>query len=368
MNAAGKKLEKYQELVAISYGFSSTLDLDNLVYLILQGGMRITETTTGVLFLFDHQDQQLHYQIATNLDHLFSPGAVVPLDSSVAGWIYSHRVPYQITHADNRPHNLNFIEVAANQKIRDLLGVPLLHKEKIVGVLEVMNKPGGVFTKLDEEMLMILSTQAAVSIENLRLFQQSDLISEFVHEIRTPLAAISTATYLLQRQQITPEARDQIVQNIHLETQRLSALATSFHELAKLESGRAHFTFTVIDVMELFDECVAQVQTKADEKHIQIIIQDPVDILPFRGDREKIKQVILNLLSNAIKFNRPEGSIILGAMVNDGEMLLSIADTGMGIPAHAISDIFQKFIRFHTIEGQALGTGLSLAICKEIVE
>ena len=85
------------------------------------------------------------------------------------------------------------------------------HQEQVVGVLEVLNKDNGKFTDIDEDMLIVMGAQAAVAIENTRLFQQSDLISEFVHELRTPLASLSTATYLLLRPEISHEQREQIL-------------------------------------------------------------------------------------------------------------------------------------------------------------
>jgi len=97
-------------------------------------------------------------------------------------------------------------------------------KNKIVGVLEVLNKPQGRFTDEDESMLLVLGAQAAVAIENARLFQQSDLISEFVHELRTPLSSFGTASYLLLRPELPQERRDQIIHNIHNETMRLNAM------------------------------------------------------------------------------------------------------------------------------------------------
>jgi GAF domain-containing protein len=91
------------------------------------------------------------------------------------------------------------VEAVTGLTTQSCLGIPLITKNKVVGVLEALNKHKGKFTDADESMLLVLGAQAAVAIENARLFQQSDLISEFVHELRTPLSSLSTATYLLLR-------------------------------------------------------------------------------------------------------------------------------------------------------------------------
>jgi signal transduction histidine kinase len=95
-----------------------------------------------------------------------------------------------------------------------------------------------------------------------------------------------------------------------------------------------------------------------------------LDVLPklsFEADYDKIKQVVLNLLSNAIKYNRPNGSITVRAEKAVGEVILSIADTGIGIPEKSLPNLFQKFYRVRSAEGKAIGTGLGLSICKQIV-
>jgi GAF domain-containing protein len=121
------------------------------------------------------------------------------------------------------------------------MGVPLITKDKVIGVLEVLNKQEGEFSEADEDLLTVLGAQAAVAIENSRLFQQSDLIAEFVHELRNPLASINTASYLLLRPEISPEQARQIISNIQSETMRLTTLTSSFLDLARLESGRVQF-------------------------------------------------------------------------------------------------------------------------------
>jgi signal transduction histidine kinase len=240
-------------------------------------------------------------------------------------------------------------------------------KNKIVGVLEALNKPKGKFTDTDESMLVVLGAQAAVAIENARLFQQSDLISEFVHELRTPLSSLSTATYLLLRPEMSQDQRNQIINNIHSETMRLNSLASSFLDLARLESGRVQFRKTRFSIADMFYECKDVMSSKALESNIQIRVESPEGQPLLDADRDKIKQVLLNLLSNAIKYNRPNGTVMLHAEVAEKEMALYVQDTGLGIPDESLPHLFQKFYRVREHESRVAGTGLGLSICKQII-
>jgi signal transduction histidine kinase len=248
-----------------------------------------------------------------------------------------------------------------------LLGVPLITKDKIVGVLEAINKQEGNFTEADEDLLLVLGAQAAVAIENTRLFQQSDLIAEFVHELRTPLASIGTSTYLLLRPEISQEQREQMVYSIHSETLRLNALASTFLDLARLESGRVQFHLAQFDLLPLLEECRQVMQSKADESQVTIGIEVPAEFPQVEADRDKLKQVVLNLLSNAIKYNCPNGRITLRAAMGSPCWTLSVSDTGLGIPDKSLPHLFEKFYRVRAYEGKAPGTGLGLSICKQIV-
>ena len=364
-----QRLDSYLRLIDISRDLASTLDLDVLLDRIVQAAADITAAEAASILLYDNTARQLYFQVATNIDEPTMRGLVVHLEGSIAGWIVTNRKPVRIddVHADSR--HFDDIEQTTGVPTKSILGIPLITKNKLVGVLESINKNEGKFTVGDENLLTVLGAQAAVAIENARLFQQSDLISEFVHELRTPLASLSTATYLLLRPEMSREQQEQIVNNIHSETLRLNALASSFLDLARLESGRVQFRKSIFNIMDLLHECSDVMSSKADDDHIQIRVIEPEGPTLLEADRDKIKQVILNLLSNAIKYNRKNGSIILKTDTQEErELIISVQDTGVGIPEDAVGHLFEKFYRVRENESKAAGTGLGLSICKQIVQ
>jgi signal transduction histidine kinase len=363
-----ERLDSYLRLIDISRDLASTLDLDVLLDRIVQAAADITSAEAASILLYDNTSRQLYFQVATNMDEPMMRGLVVPLEGSIAGWIVTNQKPLRIDDVHEDSRHFGDIEETTGYQIQSILGIPLITKNKVVGVLEVLNKNDGTFTSGDQNLLTVLGAQAAVAIENARLFQQSDLISEFVHELRTPLASLSTATYLLLRPEMSREQQEQIVNNIHNETLRLNSLASSFLDLARLESGRVQFRKSTFDIMDLLHECSDVMESKAEEDHIQIRVIHPEGPTLIEADRDKLKQVILNLLSNAIKYNRPNGSIILKTEPQVHATVISVQDTGVGIPEDAVGHIFEKFYRVRENEAKVPGTGLGLSICKQIVQ
>jgi two-component system phosphate regulon sensor histidine kinase PhoR len=168
------------------------------------------------------------------------------------------------------------------------------------------------------------------------------------------------------RPEISREQSQRILNGIHDESLRLNALATTFLDLARLESGRVSYTKSEFDLRRLYEDCRDVMQGKADEQGVQFVIVSPEGNLPVHADRDKIKQVLINLISNGIKYNRPNGTLSLEGEQADGEVIIRVSDTGVGILASAIPRLFAKFYRLKATE-KITGTGLGLSIVRQSV-
>ncbi len=361
-----KLLNRYKRLIETTIDLASTLDLNTLLNRIIDVAKDIAEADVASILLYDSASRQLYFQVATNMDPLMR-GLAVPMDS-IAGWILINRQPVRIEDVSKDKRHFGTVAKVISYETRSLIGVPLITKDKVIGVLEVINKIDGGFNETDQELLTVIGAQAAIAIENTRLFQQSDHIAEFVHELRTPLASLSTATYLLLQPAISSEQSKQIISNIHNETIRLNMLASSYLDLARLESGRVQFQKTTFPANLLFEECKTSMQPKADEQQISIELEIPEGMPDVEGDRDKLKQVLINLLSNAVKYNRPGGKIVISACWDSKTWQIRVTDNGYGIPEKSLPNLFQKFYRVKGMETKVGGTGLGLSICKEILQ
>jgi signal transduction histidine kinase len=295
-------------------------------------------------------------------------GLVVPVESSIAGEIITQRKPIVVMDVETNPRHFDRIGKELDIQTQSLLGIPLIAKDKVIGVLEVINKIDGEFSQDDEELLGAFGSQAAIAIQNAHLFQQSDLVSEMVHELRTPLASINTAAYLLKRPEISQGQRTQIAGTIQSEAGRLSEMVTSFLDLARLESGRSQFKVEQVNLETIIDETIEVMQGTVTEKGLKLekSIKQPLPLI--EGDKDKLLQVGINLVSNAVKYNRPNGTITIGAEAGDNQVCFSVADTGMGMLPEHVESLFNRFYRVPGSENVAQGTGLGLTIVKKIVE
>jgi len=361
-------ISRYQRFIEISLDLASTLDLMTLLNRIIEVAAELSDAHTASIILYDEIKRSLYFQASTDMDENTTRGIDIPLEGSIAGWVVTNRKPVIIDDARADSRHMSTFEDITHYPTQTLLGVPLIAKDKDIGVLEVINKRKGSFTESDQEILLVLAAQAAVAIQNSRLFQQSDLISELVHEIRTPLSSMNTASYILQKSDVSEKQRVKLANAIQMETIRLNEMISSFLDLARLESGRVTFVMTTFDLNLLIRECLTVFQDRAEEKQIKLDYQTPTLDIPTRADRDKIKQVILNLLSNAIKYTPPGGSVILNAAKANNEVKISVTDSGIGIPEEALGHLFEKFYRVKSAEGIAPGTGLGLSISKKIVE
>jgi len=362
------QISRYKKIISISNDLASTLDLDILLKRIVEAAVELTNAEAASILLYDERLERLYFQTASQYDDPLLRGLDVPVEGSIAGWIVKNRQPIIIHDAKKDDRLYQQIGKSLGLLTKSLLGVPLIAKDKVSGVLEAINKRQGRFSSEDQESLMTLGAQAAVAIENSRLFQQFDLISEFVHELRTPLASLRTATHLLTHPEISDEKREQLARNIQRETMRLAEMSSDFLSVARLESGRSQFQLDEFDLRELLNECFQLIIDQAEESGLFCNVEIPADLPRFTGDCDKLKQAVLNLLSNAIKYTPAGGKVLLEAEAGPEEISIAIHDTGIGIPAKYLDRLFSKFFRAPGSERMAQGTGLGLSIVKRIIE
>jgi len=199
---------------------------------------------------------------------------------------------------------------------------------------------------------------------------KSDFLSSMSHELRTPLNAVLGFAQLIESspQTMTPAQKlsiDQILKaGWHLLT-----LINEILDLAIIESGKASMSIEPVSLHLVLQDCHAMIEPLAQKRGIQMTFPNDEHGFCVRADRTRLKQVIINLLSNAIKYNRANGAVILQCAVSGKNRIrISVEDTGAGLSAEQLAQLFQAFNRLGREAGTEEGSGIGLVVTKQLVE
>jgi PAS domain S-box-containing protein len=202
---------------------------------------------------------------------------------------------------------------------------------------------------------------------------KSEFLSNMSHELRTPLTAIIGFSQVLAEQYFGElnEKQTEYVNDILESGEHLLSLINDILDLAKIEAGKDELELSRFNVKELLESSLVMIKEKALKHSINLETQitSELDHLIITADRRKVKQIVFNLLSNAAKFTPDDGTITLGARREGSELIISVADTGIGIGSEDQKKIFGEFYQVQSgLTDKTPGTGLGLPLSKRMVE
>ena len=199
---------------------------------------------------------------------------------------------------------------------------------------------------------------------------KTEFLSSMSHELRTPLNSILGFSQLLETDTSAPlnKIQQENLSYIRDGGEHLLILINQVLELSKIEEGKLEVSFQDVKPAEIINECIPLLQSQADKMGVQFKLKIHSDVV-IRADRVLLKQVILNLVSNAIKYNQLEGSVTVALQtIANGNVRITVTDTGLGIPEDKQSEIFTAFSRLGKERSVIEGTGIGLIITKRIIE
>jgi len=200
---------------------------------------------------------------------------------------------------------------------------------------------------------------------------RSEFVAQASHELRTPLSSIRATLEMLEEGDLDdPDAQAEMLAIASEEADRLARLVDDMLDISRIEAGVARPTIERIDLGGLAAEVVEGLQAAADRRDLRLELHVEGDGLIVEGDRAMLATVIGNLVGNAVKYV-PEGeriSVEVAAEDLTRSVVVTVTDTGLGIPPEDLPRIFDKFYRVRRYERRARGTGLGLDLCRNIVE
>jgi two-component system phosphate regulon sensor histidine kinase PhoR len=195
-----------------------------------------------------------------------------------------------------------------------------------------------------------------------------EFIGNVSHELRSPLAAIKAIVETLEDGAINDkETASDFLTRVHDEVDRMTQMVTELTELSRIETGRAELKREPVNIKTLIEDVLARISPQAERQGVALLTELHPDLSEVSADRERIQQVVTNLVHNAIKFTPPGGKAVVSAVPEADSMVVSVADTGIGIAREHLPRVFERFFKADTSRSGG-GTGLGLAIAKHIVE
>jgi K+-sensing histidine kinase KdpD len=383
LKKAQKRINQIELVNRVSRNLSFTLDLKEMLDSAAQAIRKQFQYFEVMIFLMDHETQELELAAEAGEYHDFLPkGYRQHVSQGIIGWVASNGRYLLANDVRKEPRYLAY----SYQDTSSELAAPITIDGVVVGVLNIEDNKTNAFDEADVLVAQILCDQIGGAIKNARLFEEikranerlvehDQLKTEFVsivsHDFRTPLSTIMLAAKSLLREE-DPSASKRYREYLNIivdQAGKLSKLAEDTLSIAKIESGQLTYQFKIVNVEAVIKDAIAT--AKLSSRHS---IEYAVDLNAsfVRGDQAKLRQVLTNLISNAVKYSPGGGKIVARAELNPeapDEVIFSVADQGIGIPADQVGKLFQKFSRVDTGKAKEIrGTGLGLWICAEIIK
>jgi signal transduction histidine kinase len=380
-----RRIGYLERIVKVSQILNSTLHLEPLLQIIIQPATELTDTESCSILLIDKNTKELRFAemsggVTDELKRLS-----VPLENSIAGWVVSKERPLLIRDAKNDSRWHRGVDESTAFETKSILGIPLKVRDKVIGVLEVINKRDEAgFNQDDIQIATTLGAHAAIAIENARLLDElqqaygdlseidrikGDFVSIASHELRTPLAVIlGYASFL--RDDVTGQASEQleIVLNSAI---HLRSLIDDMVNLRHIQTGELQVERTIFSLRQLVAEVVKEFSELVEGKQQIMTTRFVPNDTPLNidADQQKLYLILANLISNAIKFSNEGGRIHINVELKGYEYWINIIDTGIGIAKDEYNRIFDQFYQSEpSLTRKYQGMGVGLSITKGMVE
>ncbi len=307
-------------------------------------------------------------RMAAILSHMGDGIFVVDGDSKVT--IMNRAAERILRLSDHEAVGRTFVEVVRDYELDAILQRCLSTGEQQTGTVELGPQKkflGVIATPLEDEAGCLLLLQDLTELRRLETVRR-DFVANISHELRTPIASLKALAETLEEGAVEdPSVAKDFLGKINVEVDRLTQMVEELGELSRIESGEVPLQKAPFDIAEAIEQAAGRLKAQADRAGLSLTIDVPSLLPQVLGDRNRAEQVLGNLIHNAIKFTPPGGAINVAAKAEGSHMLVSIADTGVGIPADDLPRIFERFYKADKARAGG-GTGLGLAIAKHIVE
>jgi signal transduction histidine kinase/CheY-like chemotaxis protein len=400
--------------------FSSTLDLDDVLCIILEEVRRLLGVAASSIWLLDPETEMLICQQATGHMSESLRGWRLPLGEGIAGWVVRNDQSLIVPDALVDSRHFHGVREQTGLPLRSILAAPMRARGGVIGVVQVLDTAVDRFDQAELVLLESLTASAASAVENARLYEQAQqeiaertraeralqeeraslaqrvaertaelsaanaelahaarLKDEFLaamsHELRTPLNGILGLSEALQEEVYGPlnDRQRHSLHTIEESGRRLFDLVNGILDIAKIEAGKLELRMGAVAVRSVCEASLRTVEQPAADKRLKVSFSMDSRVTSIQADHRRVQQILVSLLSNAVKFTPEDGAIGLEVEGDvEGEVVrLTVWDTGIGISQEEMGRLFQPFVQLDSsLSRHHAGTGLGLALVRRLTE
>jgi signal transduction histidine kinase len=372
----GEQLRAITYLQNLSLRLNVSLSLDEILDAIIEAAMAICRAdraaisylnSNGELLIMRHRGLSEEYLKRRSLTHL---------DPALAKAI-STREPLIIEDVEEMASASSNYPAWKSEGIASIVTLPLVSEGETFGVLGAGSSAVRRYSQTELNAMAILAAQASAAITNARLYEQlseanrakDEFLSTLSHELRTPLTPILGWMHLLKPYSTLNLTLTEGLDAVERNANQLAGLINDLLDVTRIISGKIKLDRTLTDLKSLVGRISAQAIRLVQRRAINIELNLPSEAITIVADPVRIEQAISNLMSNAVKFTPDGGRILVSLSRDQGEALIEVRDTGIGIEPEFLPRVFERFSQAHSgINRRYGGLGLGLAIAREMVE
>ena len=409
-NKTNDILQRLASLTNIGKTISLRYTTDELLMAIYTECKAVIDCSLFSIALLEESQNELSFELDIREGKLL-PKERIPLGEGLNSWVVTHHQPLLLgSTAEERRFGLKAI--ADTKPTESWLGVPMIARDRVIGVISVESYRKNAFTADDLILLTAIANQAAVAIENAHLYRdleglthalearvmertnelretnlrlmaadrsKNQFLANMSHELRTPLNSIIGFSSVLidaTRGLLQPRLH-RFLENIHTAGNHLLELINDILDLSKLEAGKMELRADHFDLHETIAAVERVMKGFAGEAKVQIVSRLDPALPKVRLDEGRLKQILFNLLSNAVKFSPQNAMVTIhcrfvaasDSPIHIDTVRIDVSDEGIGIPHDELQRIFVEF--YQTEDGRRArggGTGLGLSLTRNFVE
>ena len=383
--ALSNRLSEISSLSEVGKALNTTLDLTDVLNLILTSALELLGATEGSIMLLEEDKEHLQVvsYLGPRLETVMQGRGKV--GQGIAGTVAESRTPMLI-QGDRVAVRLKD-SAHPEAKIRSAMCVPLVRNEDLLGVLNLNETEGRrTFTEQDLNALGLFAEHAAIAIGNASLFEKeretvarleeldqlkSDFVASVSHELKTPLTAIIGAAKTVSRKGASMEAEQHaaFLEMIERQGHRLLKLVEDVLTTAQIESGKPRVTRELLDLKALAVGVAEELNAIKVGVDREIAIECDPEVPHAWGDQVALHHVLSNLVENALKYSDPGTRVTVRVIETPEEARFEVADEGPGITQEKLDQIFERFRQLDSSSTRRVGGfGLGLFIVKNLVD